>query len=334
MAKVTEFMEDLRKKLIESKGVAESSAKLYLRTMFVLNDKQPFTTLAFLRKKDDIMAKVNAYAPSTQKTVLASIVSVLSTVSDKPTYKSIYKFYYDEMMGKTKADSETKPNQKTTKQKEIWMSWKDICNIMEQYRDKMLGYAPKKNLTPAEHDHLLQTLILSLYVYTQPRRNQDYLNMEIVKKWNDGMDTSRNYLVLSTHKFIFNKYKTAKKYGMQEIDIPERLMEVIEVYLKHHPHSKAIKSKGDVEVPFLVNADGERITAVNAITRLLNKIFGKRIGSSALRHIFLTDKYGEILEEQKEDSNAMGHSLNQQRDYIRNEDEESQMVNIPTISPK
>jgi integrase len=332
MAKVTEFMEDLRKKLIESKGVAESSAKAYLRTMYVLNDKQPFTTLAFLRKKDDILAKVNAYAPSTQKTVLASIVSVLSTVSEKPTYKGVYKFYYDEMMGKTKAEGEAKPNQRTAKQKEIWMSWKEICDIMEQYRSKLFEYAPKKTLTPTEYDHLLQTLILSLYVYTQPRRNQDYLNMEVVKKWSEKMPTDRNYLVLSTGKFVFNKYKTSKKYGKQDIDIPDELMGIIEVYLKHHPMAKALKSKGDVEIPFLVGADGKPIVAVNAITRLLNKIFGKKIGSSALRHIFLTDKYGDILEEQKEDSAAMGHSLNQQRDYIRND--ESQTVELPTISPE
>lgn len=329
MAKVTEFMEDLRKKLIESKGVADSSAKAYLRNMFMLNDKQPFTTLAFLRKKEDILAKVNAYAPSTQKTIVASIVSVLSMVKDKPTYKGIYKFYYDEMMGKAKTESEKKPNERTPKQKEIWMSWKEVCDIMEQYRKKLFAYAPKKTLTSAEYDHLLQTLILSLYVYTQPRRNQDYLNMEIVKRWTEKMATDRNYLVLSTGKFVFNKYKTSKKYGKQEIDIPEQLMEVIEVYLKHHPMAKIIKGKADVEIPFLVGADGVRITAVNAITRLLNKIFGKKVGSSALRHIFLTDKYGDILDEQKEDSAAMAHSLNQQRDYIRNED--SQTVEIPTI---
>lgn len=330
MAKITDFMEEIRKKLIESKGIAETSSKAYLRTLYVLNGKQPFTTLAFLRKKDEIMEKVNAYAPSTQKSVLAGIVSVLSTVSDKPTYKGIYKFYYDAMMGKTKSEAETKPNQKTAKQKEVWMSWKEVCEIMEQYTKKMFEYVPKKSLTPAEYDHLLQTIILSLYVYTQPRRNQDYLNMEIVKKWNEKMETDRNYLVLSTGKFVFNKYKTAKKYGKQEIEIPEKLMEVIEVYLKHHPMIKALKGKGDVAIPFLVLADGTPITAVNAITRFLNKIFGKKIGSSALRHIFLTDKYGDVLEEQKEDSAAMGHSLNQQRDYIRND--ESQSVNIPTIS--
>jgi len=113
MAKITDFMEELRKKLIESKGVAETSAKAYLRTLYVLNDKQPFTTLSFLRKKDEIMEKVNAYAPSTQKSFLAGIVSVLSTLSDTPAYKGIYKFYYDAMMGKTKSETETKPNEKT-----------------------------------------------------------------------------------------------------------------------------------------------------------------------------------------------------------------------------
>lgn len=333
MAKITDFMEDIHKKLVESKGVTESTVKAYMRTLITLNDKKPFTTFSFLRKKDDIMAKLKEYAPSTQKSMLASIVSVLSLVNEKPTYKSIYKFYYDEMMGKVKAEAEKKPNEKTAKQKEVWMSWEDISNIMEQRRSKMLEYASKKLITPIEYDHLLQTLILSLYVYTQPRRNQDYLNMEIVKKWNEKMSTDRNYLVLSTNKFVFNKYKTAKKYGMQEIEIPEKLMEIIDVYLKHHPMAKVIKSKAsEIEVPFLVGVEGERLTAVNAITRLLNKIFGKKIGSSALRHIFLSDKYGGMLEEQKEDSNAMAHSLDQQRDYIKTEG--SQTVNIPTISPE
>ena len=38
-----------------------------------------------------------------------------------------------------------------------------------------------------------------------------------------------------------------------------------------------------------------------------------------LRHIYLSSKYGDTLEEMKQDTNAMGHSLNQQRDYIKNE---------------
>jgi hypothetical protein len=36
-----------------------------------------------------------------------------------------------------------------------------------------------------------------------------------------------------------------------------------------------------------------------------------------LRHIFLSSKYGNTLEEMKEDSSAMGHSVSQQKDYIK-----------------
>jgi hypothetical protein len=68
-----------------------------------------------------------------------------------------------------------------------------------------------------------------------------------------------------------------------------------------------------------VSHDGKPFAAINSITRVLNKIFGKKVGSSMLRHIFLSDKYGKTLDEQKEDSAAMGHSLNQQRDYIKQE---------------
>jgi hypothetical protein len=44
------------------------------------------------------------------------------------------------------------------------------------------------------------------------------------------------------------------------------------------------------------------------MTRLLNKIFGKNIGCSLLRSIFLTDKYGAVQEELKKDADAMGTS--------------------------
>jgi hypothetical protein len=55
------------------------------------------------------------------------------------------------------------------------------------------------------------------------------------------------------------------------------------------------------------------LTAVNSITRILNKIFGKKVGSSMLRHIFLSDKYGEVKGEMADDAKAMGHSVDEQQ---------------------
>jgi hypothetical protein len=69
-------------------------------------------------------------------------------------------------------------------------------------------------------------------------------------------------------------------------------------------------------VKFLVYADGEPVSQLNAITRILNSALGKGTGSSKLRHAYLTDKYGKLSEEQAEDAEKMGHSVAQQKEYI------------------
>jgi hypothetical protein len=319
--KITEFMANLSKDLIEKKGVTESTALQYVKTLYVLNDKMPFKTLSFLRNTETIEEKVKQYAQSTQKSILASIVSVLTLINEKPTYKSVYKHYYELMMGKAKEAKETDTTEKTEKQKENWMNWTEIRATADKLREEAVKASAKKTVSVGEYAALLNALVLGLYVYTQPRRNQDYLDMLVVKKWNENMPKDKNYLDLSGQRFVFNKYKTAKKYGAQIIEIPntetQPLMDTILMYLKFQPLFKA--SKGKEAVPFLVSGDGHPLSAVNAITRVLNRIFGKRVGSSMLRHIFLSDKYD--VSEMKEDAEAMGHSMAEQRNYLRVNDD-------------
>ena len=45
------------------------------------------------------------------------------------------------------------------------------------------------------------------------------------------------------------------------------------------------------------------------MTRILNKIFGKSVGSSLLRNLYLTNKYGDIVEELKKDTKNMATSV-------------------------
>lgn len=314
--KITECMIQVGKDLVEKKDTSQTTANAYLRMLTYLNDKVPFKSLAFLRNKEGILNKLSGLSEATQKTNLAAIVSVLSTQLNKTIYKGLHKFYLEKMMEKIRETPESN-NEKTQKQKDNWIDWENILEISKKQYETVKEFATKKTLTPTEYEKLLQSVILGLYVYIQPRRNQDYLNMNIVKKWNEDMSEDTNYLDLSCDEFIFNKYKTARKYGRQTIVIPDNeLRKILQIYVKHHTLYK--QSKGKQPVPFLVTQEGTPITAMNFITRALNKIFGKKIGSSMLRHIFLSDKYGKTLDEQKEDSEAMGHSLNQQRDYIRN----------------
>ena len=278
-AKVSDFMNSLHKELVEKKGVADTTATAYIKNLFVLNNKLPFTTLSFLRKKEEILAKIKEYAENTQKTMLGAVVSVLSLVSDKPTYKAVYKFYYEEMMGKSKELRDKESTEKTDKQKDNWISWEDVKEKVNSTRKEVVELLNNKALNSKQYDTLLHYLILSLYTYTQPRRNQDYLDMLVVKKWKEGMDGGHNYLDIAGQQFVFNKYKTAKKYGVQKIAIPNTpeapLFDTILAYLKFHPVFKATKGKD--AVPFLVFEDGKPLTAVNAITRILNKVFGKKV---------------------------------------------------------
>lgn len=329
--KITDFMMNLSRDLVEKKGVSESSANLYVRNLYTLNSKTPFKTLSFLRDKEEIMKKVAEYAESTQKTLLASIVSVLSLVADKPTYKSVYRYYHEQMMGKAKDGRDKDTSEKTSKQKENWISWNEVVELANGLRKSILdSYSSKKQLTAQEWDALLHYVVLSLYTFVQPRRNQDYLDMVVVKKWKDDMPTDANYLDITGQQFIFNKYKTAKKYGTQKVAIPDTeeapLFSTLLTYLKHHPLYKT--AKGKTPVPFLINNKSEPLTAVNAITRILNKVLGKKVGSSMLRHIFLSDKYD--IKEMEEDARAMGHSVEEQKKYMKG-GEVSESVNLPTI---
>ena len=316
--KVSEFMLHLAKELVETKKVADSTANAYVRSLYILNGKKPYKTLTFLKNTDDIEKIIVEYAENTQKALYTTITSVLSLVKDKPTYKKAYSHYYDKMMGKAKEIKDGKDSsEKTEKEEKNWITWEDVQKKMGELKTKVSEFAANKLITPDHYETLLKYAVLALYTETQPRRNQDYMDMFVVRKYEDSLPHDSNYLVLdgkTPKEFVFNKYKTSKSYGQQRLPIPEGLASVLSLYLKHHPLNKGNK-KATPHFRFLVNADGSPFSAVNAITRILNKTLGKKVGSSMLRHIFLSSKYD--IDEMKTDATAMAHSVEEQKKYMR-----------------
>jgi integrase len=120
---------------------------------------------------------------------------------------------------------------------------------------------------------------------------------------------------MATQRFIFNKYKTSKTFGEQVFDLPEDLQATLKLYIDNHPLNKN-KAK---EFKLLVKQDGSPLNTVNSITRILNRIFdGKKVGSSMLRHAFVSTKFGGTLADMKNIANKMAHSVNTQiREYIK-----------------
>jgi hypothetical protein len=55
--------------------------------------------------------------------------------------------------------------------------------------------------------------------------------------------------------------------------------------------------------------DGEPINKSGDITKILNTIFGRNIGSSMLRNIYLTSKYGTMMKDLKDDVSEMSTNI-------------------------
>ncbi len=274
--------------------ISASSRKLYTFNLTKLNNGKEIKNLNFLGKPE-IMGKLENLKPNTKRTY---IIAIVSSLKDRPEakYKKLYNKYY-EMLIEVNKDLKTN-NTKTEKQEENWMSQDEVATKCENLMEIVPKIQGKRKLSEAEYKELLDAVILGLYCLQSPRRNKDYTDMLIVKGVPD--EKEYNYLDTKGMKWVFNNFKTQKTYKQQVLDIPDELQKLIKVYLKFHPNAKEIK-KGQ-PVHFLMTYDGKEMTSSTEMTRALNKIFGKKVGSSLLRNIYLTSKYGEQAKELKEDA--------------------------------
>lgn len=302
---------------LKSKPIAESSLKLYLNNLRRLNDGVFPTNFNFLKNIDNILEKLNQYKPNTRRSYLISIITTLK--HDFPKQKKLYDKYYEHLDKYNKEGAVN--NEKSATQKHNWIEQSEVNDIYTKITAEVQTLLLKKKLNPAEYEQLLAWLVLSLYTLLKPRRNADYQKCVIVKKMPTEINPDYNYLDLDTQSWKFNNYKTKGTYKMQEMPVGEDMLKVIHSFLKFHPSKAHFKNKNQI-IPLLVDYEGNLFKSPNAITRILNKIFDKKIGVSMLRNIFLTDKYSDQMKEMKEDASAMGTSTGViQNQYVKNGDE-------------
>jgi hypothetical protein len=139
-------------------------------------------------------------------------------------------------------------------------------------------------------------------IFIPPRRSQDFTEMKIkdpIDKEND------NYMTKTS--FVFNKYKTAKFYGKQEVDIPKGLRILLNKFVRVNPYQY-----------LFTDTAGSKMNSVK-ISQRLNLIFGKHVSVNILRHSYLSDKYKDVpnLKQMLRTSEEMGHSLSEALEYIK-----------------
>lgn len=313
-----DFKTEIIEKMLNN-GLSQSSIKNYIRNLEILNDDKQLKNLSFLKDKNKIIEMIKDKKPNTQRSYLISIVSVLKYYNN-PQFSKIYEYYYDKMMSMNKElKNEESQNIKTETQQKNWITKEEIDDKLKSLENEVKTYK-QKDINEKKYNKVLQMIILSLYTLQAPRRNADYQFMIVVK--DKPNDDPINFLVYDKNEFWFRKFKTSKTELKDKneliIDINDKLMKNINLYFQFHPLIKNKKIQNyKEEVPFLVDFQGEPLLRVNSITYILNKIFGKNIGSSLLRHMYLSHKYGDDLQEMKKDAIEMSHGLQMQKDYIK-----------------
>jgi integrase len=247
--------------------------------------KHPKEVLEYLKDKDG----------SKRKTQLASLV----VLTEK--HPHTVELYRKQMLDDAhKYNDREKDQEKTETQKENWITQEELKTIYADLDKDNRPLLSKTSLKPNEFQRLQNFIILSLYVLQPPRRLQDYTEMRL-----KGEDKEKDNYINKT-KFVFNKYKTAKAHGKEEVPINPKLKFILDKWKKLNPHDW-----------LLVGITDNKFSS-SQLQQRLNSILGKKASVNILRHSFLSDKYKDIdIREMEETATAMGHTKEQAMLYAK-----------------
>ena len=161
--------------------------------------------------------------------------------------------------------------------------------------------------------------LLGLYTYLNPVR-ADYFQLTLEHNEKRIPDSQKNYILRDERrncKMVLQDYKTYKKYGKLEIDMPEPMCRLLDAVI--------VADKGiHLGNNFLFeNERGEPFTrqsfsqwANRQLTKVFKAAYDQPMTLTALRHIFTSqlDSNKPIAELHKI-GNSMGHNVAQQRLY-------------------
>lgn len=252
-----------------------------------------------IKHNKEILETLMKYRPNIRKTKLSAFIVILDEKEKTPeNVKPIIEDYRKQLFNDADdVDKDEKKQKLTTTQEKNFITWDEVLKVYNNLKTEAEPLFKLEKLNNKQYNKLQEFVLLSLYVLTPPRRSLDYANFKIKNIVND----TDNYMITKGRKkeavFIFNTYKNSKRLGKQEIVISNALRNIIQKWISKNPYE------------YLITTNSGKKVEQPRINLMLNNIFGKNIGSSLLRHIFLTHKYADVnLEEMEKTTQEMGNS--------------------------
>ena len=235
---------------------------------------------------EKILGHLHGLPPNKRKTILSALVCV---TEDKK--------YRELMLEDIQSyNKDLSKQEKTPEQEESWISQGDVKTVFDKLQTNANLLYKKKEPTPKDLQQIQDYIIMSVLsgVFIAPRRSLDNVSFKI-KNINDKEDN-----FLSKNQFVFNKYKTAKYYNEQRVDVPIQLKNIIVKWIKINPTDF-----------LLFDSNQNALTSVKLNQRLV-RILGHKTSVNILRHSYLTSKFGDQIDKNKEMedvSSEMGKNL-------------------------
>jgi hypothetical protein len=279
---------------------------------FLLNEKP----VKVIKALQEVYTNTN-----TQRNLLNSIIIFTKASKIKDDYISQYENERDLLH--EKYESQAKSHMKTEKQKANWITLQEFDDVLAKMKKRIKDFNMWKLYNEEEKawSYLQSYVILSMY-RKFPLRN-DINNLKyIYASSKEPIDKETNYMVISSkrnpsYSVTINQYKTAKSNGPIKFDIIDKeLIAILKKWIKI--------SSNEQHYLFTQNDRKTALTPSQLSKTIINvfkKELNKSVGSSMLRHIQLSAKYADVIEDMKKDSKLMGHSLGMQRDYVKFTDE-------------
>jgi hypothetical protein len=278
-------------------NISKSSLKTYesiLRNLYNNVFEDDDYKIKNFDNDDKILKFLKGLPVNKRKTILSALV----VITDNKNYRDL-------MLEDIKEyNKETNKQVKTEAQNNSWVNNDDIQKVHDILKKDTNILYKKDNLKMNDFQEIENYIIICLLggLYIPPRRSKDYVDFKISK-----IDKEKdNYF--DGNNFIFNSYKTAKTYGQQKVVVPKDLKTIIKKWIKHNPSEY-----------LLFDSQLNKLSNVKLNQRLV-KIFGKKAGVNQLRHTYLSEKYGDLIDTKSKlakDMSDMGSSMIQETTYIK-----------------
>ena len=252
------------------------------------------------------------YSDNTKKNYINNVLNIILYITDIDKYHKLKSGKLDKI---TQAITEywqelidrvNNKNLENTKDPKTHIDSEEFSKVIKNMR---------KNIDKNEIDkNTLQDFILLLLYegkYIPPLRN-NYATLNITEP-QESLLSSENYLICKDGKneILINSDKVDKKMGSAKYKINKS--SILNKYL-----NKLLEIRKSEDKDYLLeNADGERLSC-NGLTKLLQKIFlkyfDKKISSSNLRHIFISNLSPNLTNKKLDKiATSMRHSLQVQK---------------------